>query len=526
MKKLSFVLTILFTIYGCSSGGSSTNSATSISTNTPLYSPGATTEIVVTNTSESNSIINPKITLAAWLESIATDKNLSLAGDIAPGATYTFSFKLPATESSITTSRNNYQYLITNTSSGEIQISAANLGNPVNPTLEVRVPPNPASHTLWEDIIINADLWSDKPEIMSAGYGFEGIEGVQQGESYVVAAGGAWEIVTTPNPPYLALTSSKTPTVVELAWGYPTYFADAMPIVFSWPVLPSTVKGEDFAITLNTGEVVTPYVASISPNLEYNERSCVVIFGEFGNRLSPGTPGAIYPTKVTIVKNLKMLGPQGLVSAVGLSKDSTNPYTPNGGPTLVAAKLSRMLILGEGVGESNAFSGGYPNNGVAYYGESNAQYRLRIYTTGGFSPDGVAAVQPQDFQRFFRIQVTNSSGEVTWLTATNYVYSFPQGTIEIVGLADLGLAGETINDAYTEDSDNYIDFILKGDEAAMRLITAVEIPAANGYLPFYNPGGPGNNPTPGVTYTSPGPYTLQTVTMAIDDPLTVTHLGQ
>lgn len=526
MKKLNLVLLSLFISYGCSSGAGNSNSNTSISTNTPLYSPGVTTQIIVTNTSESNSIVNPKVNLAAWLESIVTDKNLSLSGDIAPGASYTFSFKLPATESNITDSQNYYQYLLTNTSSGEIQVSADNLNNPVNPPLEVVVPPTQDSRTLWEDIIINADLWSDKPEIMSAGYGFEGIEGVNQGESYVVAAGGAWEIVTTPNPPYLALTSSKTPSSVAMAWGYPTYFADAMPIVFSWPVLPSTVKGDDFAVTLNTGEVVTPYVASISPNIEYNERSCIVIFGEFGNRLSPGTPGAIYPTKVTIVKSLKMLGPDGLVSAVGLSKDSTNPYTPNGGPTLVAAKLSKMSTLGEGIGENNPFTGGYPNDGVAYYGESNAQYRLRVYTTGGISPDGVASIQPQDFQKFFRIQVTNSSGQITWLTTTNYVYSFPQGTIEIIGLADLGVAGETINDAYTGDSDNYLDFILKGDESAMRMITAVEIPAANGYLPLYNPGGPGNNPTAGVTYTSPGPYTLQTVTMAIDDPKTVTYQGK
>ncbi len=182
-----------------------------------------------------------------------------------------------------------------------------------------------------------------------------------------------------------------------------------------------------------------------------------------------------------------------------------------------------MSILGEGVGESNPFSGGYPNNGVAYYGEGDAQYRLRIYTTGGFSPDGVAGVQPTDFKKFFQIQVTNSDGSISWLTDTNYTYSFPEGNIEIIGLADLGVAGEPLNDAYTEDNDNYIDIILKGDESAMRLITAIEIPAANGYLPFYNPGGPGNNPTPGVIYTSPGPYVLQSVTMAIDDPKTVTY---
>ena len=59
----------------------------------------------------------------------------------------------------------------------------------------------------------------------------------------------------------------------------------------------------------------------------------------------------------------------------------------------------------------------------------------------------------------------------------------------------------------------------------MRLITAVIIPATTevGYQPFYNPGGPGNNPTPGVTYTSPGPSLSQPVIQALDDPLTVTY---
>ncbi len=37
---------------------------------------------------------------------------------------------------------------------------------------------------------------------------------------------------------------------------------------------------------LNTGQVVTPLVASITPNFEYNERSTVVILGYFGNRIA------------------------------------------------------------------------------------------------------------------------------------------------------------------------------------------------------------------------------------------------
>ncbi len=522
--KIIIISILAMIISGCGSGNVENTQVTS-STNVTTLTPGVTVEIVVNNTSSRNSIVNPSIYLESWLSNIASNQNLNYTGLISPGQNHVFSFYLGDTESVTTNLRDNYQYILSNQTSSVIQLRADNLPNPQNPALTVEVAPDPLSLVLWKDIVINADLWSNTPEIMSAGYGFEGIEGVNQGESYVVAAGGAWELLTMPNPPYDALTSSKTPSAIADAWGYPTYFADAMPIVFSWPVLPSTVSRSNFAVTLNTGEVVTPYVASISPNLEYNERSCVVIFGEFGNRLPPGTPGAIYPTNVKVVDGLKLVGPNGLVSAVGLNKDSTNPYVANGGPTLVAAKLSKMSILGEGVGSGNAFSGGYPNNGVAYYGASNAQYRLRIYTTGGFSSDGVAAMQPGDFQKFFRLQVTAPNGAISWLTTTGYTYSYSQGNIEIIGLADLGVAGESQNELYTSDSDNYIDIILKGDEAAMRMITAVEIPAANGYLPFYNPGGPGNNPTPGVTYTSPGAYRLQPVTMAIDDPKTVTYYG-
>lgn len=516
MKRFFLYLPLLLLMCGCSNG----NPFATASVNVPTYSPGTITEIIVTNTSNA-FITNPKVTLASWLEDIATNKNLTFNGSLPPQQSYTFSFTVNNTESNLLISRANYQFLLTNQTLGVIQVSADNLASPINPALNVIISPDPLSLPLREDILINADLWSDQPEIMSADYGFEGIEGVQQGESYVIAAGGAWEIVTTPDPPYLALTSAKTPSAVSIAWGYPTYFADAMPIVFSWPVLPSTVDRTDFAVTLNTGEVVTPYVASITPNLEYNERSVVVIFGEFGNRLTPGTPGAIYPTRVTIVGDLKLVGPSGPVSALNLSKESRNPYVPNGGTTLVAAKLSIMNIMGEGVGSGNAFSSGYPNNGVSYYG-ADAQYRLRLYTNYGSSPDGVAALLPTDFSRFFQIEV-NDMGATTLLTTVGLPYTFSAGTITIVGLADLGVYNEAINDAYTEDNDNYIDIILKGDEGAMRLITAVIIPVTGGYQPFYNPGGPGNNPTPGVIYTSPGPAVSQPVTMAIDDPKTVSY---
>jgi hypothetical protein len=524
MKYLICLLS-MFLIVGCGTGSSSSGSnlkAIISVVNTPVVSPGSTTNIVVTNLS-GTVLINPFVRLEPWLGQIATNKNLEYSGLLSQGESYTFSFALDNSESTTVIIRTYYQPLLNNPANGIIQANALNAQSSVNPNVTVNVAPDPLYLPLTQDILINADLWSDIPEIMSAGYAFEGIQGVPQGETYVIAAGGAWETVTTPNPPYRALTSAAAPSGISVGFGYPTYYADALPVVFSWPVLPSTVLPTDFSITLNTGEVVTPYVAAINPNLEFNERSVVVLFGSFGNRLIPGTTGAIYPVNVAVVSNLQLVGPNGPVSAVGLNKASTNAYEPDGGPTVIAAKLSVMNIMGEGIGCCNAFSSGYPNNGVSYYGEANAQYRLRLYTTGGFSPDGVAAVLPTDFATFFRIQVTSLDGTVSWITQPGVSYTLREGTIEVVGLADLGLAGSTINDAYLEDDDNYIDIVLKGDEAAMRRITAVEIPASGGYGRLYNPGGPGNNPTPGVIYSSPGPYRLQPVTMAIDNPLTVNY---
>lgn len=376
--------------------------------------------------------------------------------------------------------------------------------------------------TLMQDVLTNADLWSGTPEILSADYGFEGIAGVAEGQANVIAAGGTWQTISTPGARYAVHTTALTPSEVAFGFGYATQNADAIPVCLSWPVLPSTVSPSDFLLTLNTGQTVQPEVASISPNFSYNKRGCVTIFGHFGNRLAPGTPGAIYPTQLTIVDKgttLKLVGPSGPVSAVGLTKSCGNSYQTGGGPKLIGAKLSVMNDVGQDA--PVAFTTHFPNGGTALYA-SNAQYRLRLYTTAPLSPDGVTAILPTDFGQFFQVQVTES-GVATLLTQTDIPYSFMAGTITVVGLADLGKYNLPLNDAYIADRDNYLDIILKGDEAAMRLVTAVIIPATGGYLPLYNLGGPGNDPTPGVTYTQPGPALTQPVTIAIDDPQTVNY---
>jgi hypothetical protein len=403
----------------------------------------------------------------------------------------------------------------------------------------------PTYQILRQDVIINADMWDDEPKMMAAGLGFTHIIGVpglnvnnlQLSEMLAREAGGTWNTLSCAMgvaPSLNAYTSAQTPLAIAIAYGFPVLFDDGLPIEFSWPIRPSTLDATDFLVTLNDGERVVPDVASIAPNLEFNERSVAVVFGKFGNRLPPTNPASVYPIVVEVVADntpLQLVGPNNLlVSAVGFrARTPGTPYTdPDlppeqwGGPRIVAAKLTRMSTEGEGA--PAPFQGAVPNDGVTLYG-SEAQYRLRIYTSGGFSPDGVRGVFPTEFSRYFRLRAKGTQGKTVLLTETGVDYAIHRGTVRVVGLADLGRSATTYDDCYTEDQDNYIDIILAGDERAVRHITHVEIPAIAPYHPFYNPGGPGNDPTPGVRYSAPSPPQVVKVRMALDDPMTVTFVS-
>jgi hypothetical protein len=230
---------------------------------------------------------------------------------------------------------------------------------------------------LRQDVIINADIWARKPEMMAAGLGFSGIVGVPGlsttdvalSKTRTVLAGGTWNNVHCAGgqaPPLSAYTSASTPAGVRAYYGQDVYYSDGLPVEFSWPILPSTLDADDFEVRLSNGTSVTPQVTSIWPNFEYNERSVAVLFGHFGNRIPPGRPGAIYPTSVKVVRGssvLELVGPgRRVVSAVGFSvRTPGSPYTAagvppaqRGGPTLVAAKprpqasqLRRLLHRGK-----------------------------------------------------------------------------------------------------------------------------------------------------------------------------------
>ena len=390
---------------------------------------------------------------------------------------------------------------------------------------------------LFDGALKEADYWSDEPGILSAGMGFEGIIGWPEvNQETVREAEGSWygSVMCTngEDPPAGAYTSTVSTAGIELFYKGTAEDDDGLPIVFSWPVATETVDITDFQFTLNTGEIVFPNSAGMLPNWELNERNTVVVFGDFGNRGLSSEEGAIFPVRLDIVKDetpLLLVGPNGQeFNAVGLSWETdTSPY--DSGPKLVGAKLNHVgnEALGEGGLGFGTRSGVLPNDELSLYDESD--FRIRVLTTGGFSPDGITGLTPTMFEDFFRIHANGSNGELVLLEKVGQEYLVAGGTLRIVGLSDLGQKenpdeGIFYDDCYAEDRDNYIDIILVGDEAAARNITHVEIPSLEGgYSAFYNPGGPGPEPFDGVRYTAPGPADLEPVINALDNPMRISR---
>jgi hypothetical protein len=393
---------------------------------------------------------------------------------------------------------------------------------------------------LYNGQLQDADYWNTTPEILSAGLGFTNIIGLPSlDEQTVRAAGGAWDANLTcgngktpdASQRTSAVLSSGIPLGYRVTPGAKIDHEDGLPVVFSWPVRTDTIDPADFQFTLNTGQIVFPNAAGMIPNWELNERNVVVVFGHLGNRGLPGEPGAEYPVRLTVVAGhapLTLVGPGKEQSAVGLTW-TTDHSGYAVGPTLVGAKLNRVdhPPIGEG---GVAFIGNayMPNDEVALYG-STANFRLRMLTTGGFSPDGVHGLLPTDFAKYFRLRAIGPDGVTMILDQTGVDYHVLGGTLRILGLSDLGKKadasqGVVYDQCYSEDRDNYIDVVHSGDEAAARNITYLEMPGLpGGYGALYNPGGPGPTPFPGVRYTAPSPPVLEPVTIALDNPMRVSR---
>ncbi len=395
----------------------------------------------------------------------------------------------------------------------------------------------------YDGVLKGADYWSEEPQILSASMGFDGTIAIDAPEltiDSVLAAGGAWssDINCGTGPQNHTATSTRDQVarayINQAPYGELKDGAiglDGLPIVLSWPIDTRTLSLTDFQFTLNTGDIVRPLAVGPLPNFEDNERNAPVVFGEFGNRLPSDHPDARFPIKLEIVEDdtpLMMVGPGGqVVSAVGLTwETNTSPYDENNGPRLVGAKLNRIEGQMDGEGISTLQPLIPANDATVLYDEGD--FMLRMLTTGGFSPDGVSGLKPNEFERFFRIHANGVDGNTVIIDKVGEEYAVQGGTLRVVGLSDLGQpeSGEVRFDVcYSEDRDNYIDIILVGDEEAARNITILEIPSLEeGYSAFYNPGGPGSTPFEGVSYSAPGPRDLEPVIIALDDPMRVTYV--
>ena len=424
-----------------------------------------------------------------------------------------------------------------------LEVTASDGTTTVTDTLVVTIAPgdeSPLTNATFNGELSGADYWDAEPKILSAGMGFDNIIGVNEiTEGAALEAGGAWygSVVCTSGqePSDSNRTSMATADGVRNVSKGHADFDDGLPIVFSWPVATETADVSDFQFMLNTGEVVFPNSVTLLPNWELNERNTIVAFGAFGNRGKPSESDAVYPVRLDIVEDatpLVLVGPGGQeFSAVGLTWASPDTTGYGAGPVLVGAKLNVVETVPRGEGglpllEQNA--GTLPNDEVSLYGEA-AAFRVRVLTTGGFSPDGITGLHPDDYDDFFRVHARGVNGQTVLLESAGQDYAVDGGTLRVLGLSDLGQAGDEENgifydDCYSEDRDNYIDIILSGDLDAARSVTHVEIPSlAGGYQAFYNPGGPGPEPFVGIRYTEPGPADLEPVIIAIDDPMRVSR---
>lgn len=387
------------------------------------------------------------------------------------------------------------------------------------------------------DIIVNSNLYSNEPKIISAG-GFSFLQsGLILNKSNVRLIEGNWNSNYNPdNVSLRAITSSGDPRAYYSSV-FPTlgYKFDNIPICFSFPILPSSVDISQFYITLNNGFVTKPIAFSFSPNTKLNEKQCIVIGGYFNNKITTG-PNAIYPASLEIVegsngKRMMAIGPNGLYDMTGKSVSCSNPYSqPLEIASVVLTKYNLPGVynylgdIGCGVNPIENV-----NSPLSLY-STDAEYRFRIFTKGGYSPNGISSMLPDKYENYFYLQYKSQiTGEITDLKKSNYKYYFNDpchGYVEIIGLADLGMKQPKYNDIYIEDHDNQIDIVVKGDEHIIRNIINLVIPSDdNEYTKFYNPGGPGPTPFSDVVYTMPSEFQVVEIINNLNNPNTVTWIN-
>lgn len=391
------------------------------------------------------------------------------------------------------------------------------------------------------DIIVNSNLYSDEPAILSAG-GFSFLQaGMILNKKNIIDTEGNWnELLNPDTDPLRAITTSGDPRGY-----YSTVFPttgikfDNIPICFSFPILPSSVDSTQFLFKLNNGVYTKPLTFTFSPNTKFNEKQCIVVCGYFNNKITSG-PNAVYPVSLEIVegsngKRMMAIGPNGLYDMTNKTVNCSNPYIdPLEIASVVLTKYNLPGIynylgdIGCGINQIEE-----KNSPIELYG-NDAEYRVRIFTKGGYSPNGITSMFPDSYEKYFYLQYKNPiTNEITDLKKSNYKYFFNNYNgngelhyVEIIGLADLGMKQPKYNQTYMEDHDNQIDIVLKGDICVIKNIVSLVIPSdGTEYTKFYNPGGPGPTPLENISYTLPSEYQTVNIINNLENPNTVSWIN-
>jgi len=366
-------------------------------------------------------------------------------------------------------------------------------------------------------MILNADVWRDTPQIVSANAEFDNIVGVPNNldkDNVFTAGGGFVEITDCPtgiSPPATAQTSSISAASAAINFNCldnPVNM-DAIPLCFSHPMVQSSITHNSFLIHLNDGTIHTPTCWSTMPTYEYNERHCVVLMGYWMNRLPTDDPNHKDMKYIEIQNDLMLVTQTGLFNANGLQFHSQNEFSSydEAEPYILHAKLNPVTEEGEGMGPElmSNFAQNFPNSPLSLY--PTATHRVRMYNSGGNTPTGVGALNPNSFSKYYKLMASDG----TVIEDTNVEYEVHGGLwssssaptkVTVLGLADLGKASSDPDDiCYVEDRDGYIDIVLKIDGDAS-VVVGVDAFFGDG---LYNPGGPGQ-----FTATDDNKYTHRT----------------
>lgn len=223
---------------------------------------------------------------------------------------------------------------------------------------------------------------------------------------------------------------------LSYACGAPITWLDGMPVTFNFPLVEQPTP-ESIEVELSDGSVVTPDCVTEAPANEANEQDTLLLIGEFGD----GLLNTLYPVRVTVLGDVKLQGPDGELSAQGLSFSYPGDMKYlDSSVRMVYARLWDVLQWSEA--DSNlAPRAFYPNNCEYLFPQTS--HIVRVAFSGGITLDGVTGVEPST-PGIFTVWDPEMDEEIPYL-----------------GLADLGNTVSGVDgELYDQDGDNYLDICL------------------------------------------------------------------